>query len=174
MPNYLRYYIENSIVFITIVTYNRQHILIDNIKLLRQSIKDSQYKFELIAGVVLPDHIHILIKPENIKDLPKIIFSIKYRFSRNLGGIGIPPYELKRKGERKIWQSRYYDHIIRNENDLHKHLDYIHYNPIKHGVSIKAIDYPYSSFKKFVNLGYYNADWCNFEDKNKITDLNYE
>ena len=174
MPNYRRYYIENSCVFITIVTYNRQPLLIDNINLLRQSIKESQYKFNIIAGVVLPEHLHIIIKPENIKDLPKIIFSIKYRFSRNIGGIGIPPYKLKRKGERKIWQSRYYDHIIRDENDFYRHLDYIHYNPIKHEFATKAIDYPYSSFEKFVGLGYYNEDWCNFEDKNNISKLNYE
>ena len=161
-------------VFITIVTYNRQPILIDNINLLRQSLKDSRYNFNIIAGVVLPEHFHILIKPENIKELPKIIFSIKYRFSRNIGGIGIPPYELKRKGERKIWQSRYYDHIIRNEKDLEKHIDYIHYNPIKHGFVTKAIDYPYSSFEKFVSQGYYDKDWCNFEDKNKITNMDCE
>lgn len=174
MPNYLRYYVENSMVFITVVTYNRQPILIDNINLLRQSLKDSRYNFNIIAGVVLPEHFHILIKPENIKELPKIIFSIKYRFSRNIGGIGIPPYELKRKGERKIWQSRYYDHIIRNEKDLEKHIDYIHYNPIKHGFVTKAIDYPYSSFEKFVSQGYYDKDWCNFEDKNKITNMDCE
>lgn len=161
-------------VFITVVTYNRQPILIDNINLLRQSLKDSRYNFNIIAGVVLPEHFHILIKPENIKELPKIIFSIKYRFSRNIGGIGIPPYELKRKGERKIWQSRYYDHIIRNEKDLEKHIDYIHYNPIKHGFVTKAIDYPYSSFEKFVSQGYYDKDWCNFEDKNKITNMDCE
>ena len=80
----------------------------------------------------------------------------------------------KRKGERKIWQSRYYDHIIRNEKDLEKHIDYIHYNPIKHGFVTKAIDYPYSSFEKFVSQGYYDKDWCNFEDKNKITNMDCE
>lgn len=174
MPNYLRYYVENSIAFITVVTYNRQPILVENINIFRQAIKDSLYKFTIIAGIVLPDHFHILIKPEKISDLPKIIFSIKYRFSRNIGGVGTPPYGLKRKGERKIWQSRYYDHIIRNENDLYRHLDYIHYNPIKHGFVTKAIDYPYSSFEKFVSKGYYDKDWCNFEDKNKVNELNYE
>ena len=174
MPNYLRYYIENSMVFITIVTYNRQPILLDNIEILRQSMKDSRYNVQISAGVVLSEHRHILIKPKNIRELPKIIFSIKYRFSRNIGGIGIPPYDMKRKGERKIWQSRYYDHVIRDENDLHKHLDYIHFNPIKHNYVNKALNYPYSSFEKFVKMGYYDKDWCNFEDKNKINELNYE
>ena len=81
---------------------------------------------------------------------------------------------MKRKGERKIWQSRYYDHVIRDENDLHKHLDYIHFNPIKHNYANKALNYHYSSFEKFVKMGYYDKDWCNFEDKNKINELNYE
>lgn len=174
MPNYLRYYVENSMVFITVVTYNRQPILLDNIKILRQSIKEARYGFQIVAGVILKDHFHILIKPENIRELPKIIFSIKYRFSRNIGGVGTPPYNMKRKGERKIWQSRYYDHVIRDENDLYRHLDYIHYNPIKHDYVKKVANYPYSSFEKFVKIGYYDKDWCNLEDKNKINELNYE
>ena len=81
---------------------------------------------------------------------------------------------MKRKGERKIWQSRYYDHVIRDENDLYRHLDYIHYNPIKHDYVKKVANYPYSSFEKFVKIGYYDKDWCNLEDKNKINELNYE
>lgn len=170
MPNYLRYYIENSMVFIMVVTYNRQPILIDNIEILRQAIKESHYNFQIIGGVVLKDHFHILIKPANIRDLPKIVFSIKYRFSRNIG----IHYDIKRKGERKTWQSRYYDHIIRDENDLHRHLDYIHFNPVKHSYVKKAAAYPYSSFEKFVKMGYYDKDWCNFEDKYKIDKLNYE
>lgn len=79
-----------------------------------------------------------------------------------------------KKREKGIWQRRYWEHTIRDENDLYRHLDYIHYNPIKHGFVTKAIDYPYSSFENFVSKGYYDKDWCNFEDKNKVNELNYE
>ena len=72
------------------------------------------------------------------------------------------------------WQRKYYDHIIRNENDFYKHLDYIHYNPIKHDYVKKAKDWKYSSFKKFVRMGYYDENWCNFADTNKIEDLHFE
>lgn len=173
MPNYIRYLIPNSIVFVTIVTYNRQPILIDNIDILRNSFAESCYKFTIIAAVVLNDHLHILIKPNDINDLPKIIFSIKYRFTKNLGGVGTPPYKEKRKGEKCVWQSRYYDHIIRSETDLHRHIDYIHYNSMKH-LNIAPKDYQYSSFDKFVKNGYYDIDWCNFGDKYKISELDYE
>ena len=72
------------------------------------------------------------------------------------------------------WQRKYYDHILRNENDFYKHLDYIHYNPIKHDYVKKAKDWKYSSFKKFVRMGYYDENWCNFEDKNDIKKLDFE
>lgn len=174
MPNYKRYYTPDSIVFVTIVTAGRIPFLIENIDLLRQSIKDSIYKFQIIAGVVMPDHLHLLIKPENIRDLSKIIFSIKYRFSRNFtGGVGTPPYNKTRKGEKGIWQRRFYDHVIRNENDFYKHLDYIHFNPTKH-LNISPKNWKHSSFKKFVNEGFYDIEWCNFEDKHKINDMNLE
>lgn len=70
----------------------------------------------------------------------------------------------------KIWQNRYWEHTIRDENDLHRHLDYIHYNCVKH-CDIAPNDYQYSSFNKFVKLGYYEKDWYNLEDKYKINDL---
>ena len=71
------------------------------------------------------------------------------------------------------YKRRYYDHIIRNENDLNRHLDYIHYNSIKH-YHISPKDWKYSSFEKFVNLGFYDDDWCNFGDKNLICELDLE
>lgn len=74
MSNFKRYYQNNNIVFITIVTYNRNPILLDNINLIRESFKNIKYKYKIIAGIVLPDHIHIMIQVENANDFPKIIF----------------------------------------------------------------------------------------------------
>lgn len=166
--NYRRVFIQNSIVFITMVTQDRKPILIEKINILKNSINKvkAYYNFEIIAYVVLKDHFHFLIQAEDITKYPKIIHSIKYNFKKNVG-VATPTYN-------KLWQNRYWEHTIRDEEDLNRHLDYIHYNPIKHGYCAKAIDYKYSSFEKFVSLGYYEKGWCNFDDRHKITELNYE
>lgn len=173
MSNFKRYYYENNIVFITVVTYDRKPILVENIKLLRASLKSVKYKYEIIAGIVMPDHLHILIKAENPKDYPKIIASFKATFSRNMPKNPNQTNEQKQRREKGIWQRKYYDHIIRNENDFNRHLDYIHYNSVKHK-NISPCDWKYSSFKAFVKNGYYDMNWCNFGDKNNILNLDLE
>ena len=80
---------------------------------------------------------------------------------------------MKKRNEKGIWQRRYYDHIIRDENDLLKHIDYIHFNSMKH-YDIAPKEWKYSSFKKFVRNNYYDENWCNFGDKNNISDLELE
>ena len=79
----------------------------------------------------------------------------------------------KNKKEKGIWQRRYYDHIIRDEKDFSRHIDYIHYNPMKH-YQIKPKDWKYSSFNKFVREGIYEESWCNFGDRNDIENLDLE
>lgn len=176
MPNYKRYfYNEDSLVFITVVTNERTPFLVENIDLLRESFKTSKYNFEIYAAVILPEHFHVILKPQYIEQIPKIISSIKYYFSKKIEykKENKRESELKRK-EKGVWQRRYYDHIIRNQEDLNKHLDYIHYNPVKHNLVNAVKDWKYSSFNKFVKLGLYEIDWCNFNDKNKIKDLELE
>ena len=177
--NYKRLYIPNSIIFITIVTSKRRNILIKNIELLKFSIKNAHkyYNFEIYAIGVMKDHVHLLIKPDNINEYSKIILLIKRTFSKKIDINTIADYEqsesnIKRQ-ERDIWQRRFWEHTIRNEEDLYRHIDYIHYNPMKH-YQIVPKDWKYSTFNKFVKNGYYETDWCNFEDKYKIADLNYE
>lgn len=174
MPNYRRYFQNANQVFITIVTYNRLPILISNIDILRQSFQQVKYEYNLIAGVVLPDHLHFIIRCENSGCIPKIISSVKSNFSREMPFNNYQSEKQILRREKGIWQRKYFDHIIRDEDDLHKHLDYIHYNPIKHGYVQKVRDWEYSSFEKFVEKGYYDCDWCNFEDKNGIKFLNLE
>ena len=174
--NYKRYFIPNSMVFITIVTYNRKQILLDYIDLIKSSLKYTKTKipFNIVAIVILKDHIHFILQPKNVNDYPNIIKYFKTYFSRN---INIDNSDLtegkKRKNEKGVWQSRYWAHIILNENDLNKHIDYIHYNPMKH-YNIAPKDWEYSSFKKYVNNKFYDINWCNFEDKYKISELDLE
>ena len=173
MSNFKRYYQDNNIVFITVVTYERKPLLIENISLLRKSLKAVKYDYEIIAGVVLPDHIHLLIQTKDSNNFSKIISSFKANFSRLLPiNTNQTEKQLKRR-EKGIWQRKYYDHIIRNDEDLFKHLDYIHYNSVKH-LNISPKDWEFSSFKKFIKKGYYEEDWYNFGDKYNIENLNLE
>ena len=170
-------------IFITIATNNRIPILIDNIELLRSSFKYaiSKYTFEIFSAVILKDHIHLILKLNNNYDYPEIIRLIKYYFSIHIKQCGhavaLPTLHLTeskiKKREKGIWQRRYWEHTIRNENDLYRHLDYIHYNPVKH-YNIAPKNWQYSTFEKFVSQGYYEKDWCNFSNKYKINELDYE
>ena len=168
--NYRRVYIQNSKIFITIVANKRRQILIKNIDLLRNSFNliKEKIKFNIDAIVILPDHLHMIIEPKEIKKYPEIIKGIKSNFSRNIDKSKIEDYEesesRKNKNETDIWQRRYWEHSIIDENDLQKHIDYIHYNPIKHGYVKRAKDWEYSTFKKYVKQGLYDENWCDFQD----------
>jgi len=137
-----------------------------------------KFVFDIFAIVVLPNHFHIIIKPENIEEFSVIIGSIKRRFTKSLDekfkDMDISESKIKRK-EKGVWQRRFYEHLIRSEKDLHNHLDYIHFNPVKHGYIQNVKDWKYSSFKKFVNLGNYDINWGSFPDDIKHLEiLNYE
>ena len=173
MSNFKRYYQDKNIVFITIVTYNRQQILVKNIELLRQSFKNVKYNYEIIAGIVLPDHLHILIQTNKSSDYSKIISSFKSNFSRLLPKNKNQTQKQLLRREKGIWQRKYYDHIIRDDKDFNKHLDYIHYNSVKH-LNILPKDWDFSSFKKIVKQGFYQEDWCNFDDKNCVMNMDLE
>ena len=152
-------------------------MLIENINTLRQSFKEAgeKYKFEIFGIVILPDHIHMLIKPENIKEYPTIIKSIKVRFSRdiNIDDVRLTESKIKKK-EKGIWQRRYWERTIRNEKDLYDHFDYIHYNPVKHGYVDNVKDWEYSSFHKYVKQGKYDINWGSNNDIQHFIDINTE
>ncbi len=172
MTNYRRAFIENSYVFITVVTFNRHPILIDNIDLLKESIRNSQkyFNYQIIGLVILPEHFHIIIKPNIIHEYPRIIASIKYYFSRNSNlTIHYSSHQTLnnsqlKKREKGIWQRRYWEHTIKDQEDLNRHLDYIHYNPVKHRAVSSVRDWMYSTFHEFVKLGYYDVNWGSIDD----------
>ena len=174
--NYKRYFIPNSMVFITIVTYNRKQFLLGYINLIKQSLDyvKSKIIFNIVAIAILKDHIHIIIKPKVINEYPNIVKYFKTYFSRqiNIDNSNLSEGE-KHKKEKGVWQSRYWAHIILDENDLYKHIDYIHYNPMKH-YNIAPRDWNFSTFMRFVNDNYYDINWCNLNDINKISELDFE
>ncbi|MEM9937997.1 MAG: transposase [Pseudomonadota bacterium] len=163
MPNYRRLYHPGGTYFFTFNLADRStDLLIRHIDDLRTSWRTAQttYPFETVAVVILPEHIHSLwtLPPED-QDYARRISMLKAGFTRRL------PDQLKssgRKGERGIWQPRYWEHLIRDEKDLENHVNYIHHNPVKHGYVTNPDNWPYSSWHRYKRD--YGAEW-------KATDL---
>ena len=160
------------------VTYNRNDILIENIELLRRAFKITKkyYNFEIIAICIMQNHIHMIISLDTQNELPQIIRTIKQNFTNLIPEKYYPiniTESMKKRNEKGIWQRRYYDHIIRNENDLWKHIDYIHFNSIKH-YNIAPKNWKNSSFENFVKKNFYDKNWCNYDNKNKILEMDLE
>ncbi len=175
--NYKRVFIPNSYVHLIVVAYNRKDIFVKNIELLRNSFKNAKqyYNFEILAICVLPEHIHMILNPNNINDYPKIITSIKYYFSKNYDvGVETPTYGYINKGEKGIFQRRYFEHTICSQEELNNHINYIHYNPVKHGYVKSVKDWEYSSFHKFVENNLYDNSWGCTKDIENIKDLCFE
>ena len=177
--NYRRLFVPNGYVHIIITSYERKPVFIDNIEILRTAFRNVQklYKFEIVAICILPEHIHLILHPENINNYPKIISSIKHYFSRNVGQV-CPTDDLKigykNKREKGIFQRRYWEHTIKDEEELNNQINYIHYNPVKHGLVNNVKDWLYSSFHKFVKLGLYENNWGAEKDIESINNLDFE
>lgn len=163
MVHYRRNKIKGGIYFLTVALRDRQSsLLIDNIQLLGKSIKHvkSHHPFINHAIVVLPDHLHVLWElPEEDDNYSLRIRQIKTLFTRNLPGK--TKYLIQEpRGEYYIWQRRFWEHTIRNDLDFERHFDYIHYNPVKHGLVNAVRKWPYSSFHRYATMGTLPLDWC--------------
>lgn len=163
MPNYIRAKFERGYYFFTVVTYHRKRLFIEKTArhLLSQALTKTQsrHPFEVIAICLLPDHLHCVWKlPQGDADFSTRWSSIKGIFSREY--IRANPQkqaQLSRanKGEVCIWQQRFWEHQIRDERDLQKHIDYIHYNPVKHGLVKSAENWPWSTYHRYIKEGHY-------------------
>ena len=138
-------------------------MLTEHIDELRTAFRETRrhHPFTIDAMVVLPDHLHtIWTLPEADASFAMRWRLIKTAFSRSLPiGERISDSRVA-KGERGIWQRRYWEHTIRDENDFARHVDYIHINPVKHGLVLRVRDWPHSSFHRMVRLGIYPEDWA--------------
>ena len=172
MSEYRRLYRQQGWYFFTVVTYNREKILIqpDNLKRLRLSFHHvmKKYPFIMDAVVILPDHIHCIWRlPPDDDD-----FSTRWRLIKRYFSISMNA-SLTKRAEKKVWQRRFWEHLLRNEADWHTHMDYIHYNPVKHGYVQSPYDWPYGSFRRAVKQGLYPEDWGAREPSN-ISEMNLE
>jgi len=164
MTDYRRIHIPGATWFFTVNLAERKgtRLLVDHIDALRQAFIQvrRQHPFQIEAIVVLPDHLHcIWTLPPGDEGFSVRWGLIKSCFSRSIEkSERISESRLKR-GERGLWQRRFWDHLIRDEADHRAHLDYIHWNPVKHGLVSNVADWQYSSFHRFVERGLYPASW---------------
>jgi putative transposase len=162
MPNYRRASIKGGIFFFTVVLADRSSdLLTREIDRLRQAYRTVQERrpFATIAVCVLPDHLHALwALPEHDSDFASRWNLIKSGFSRGIEARSRSQSQTSKR-EKGIWQRRYWEHAIRNEADLERHVDYIHFNPVKHGHVTRVADWPHSSFHRFVERGLLAVDW---------------
>jgi putative transposase len=164
MTNYRRNFISGGSYFFTVnLADRRSRLLTENIGLLRSAFRyvRERHTFTIDAIVVLPDHLHTIWSlPEGDSD-----FALRWRLIKSAFSRELPPGEhvsesRAAKGERGIWQRRYWEHTLRDEHDLVRHIDYIHFNPVKHGHVTEVRDWPYSSFHRMVRLGICPEDWA--------------
>ena len=164
MSRYRRSNLGGAIYFFTVNLANRQSdLLTQQIDRLRRAYRkaNAAQPFETVAICVLPDHLHaIWTLPPDDADFATRWLMIKRNFS-----IGLPPATSRTpskiaKREKGIWQRRYWEHLIRDETDLARHVDYVHYNPVKHGLVERVADWPHSSFHRYVNDGILNETWA--------------
>ena len=163
MTNYRRNFLNGGSYFFTVnLAERRSRLLTDQIGLLRAAFRYTRgrHPCSVDAIVVLPDHLHaIWTLPSADADYALRWRLIKTYFSRNLATDERRSKSRAAKGERGIWQRRYWEHSLRDERDYARHIDYIHINPVKHKHVKRTVDWPYSSFHRFVRLGIYPADW---------------
>ena len=156
MPTH-RYYIPDRPVFITQVVEKRRPIFRENrgAQLWLETLRAVKviHPFSMVAYVLLPEHFHLLIIPQGSETFSTIMHSLKRNFSADY-------YETHGgRGQGALWQKGFFDHVIRDEEDLHHHLDYIHFNPVKHCVAVSAAEWPYSTFSAWCERGAYSLDW---------------
>ncbi len=151
-----------SYFFTVNLAERRNRLLVDEIDKLRNTMNrvKHQHPYKLDAMVVLPDHLHaIWTLPVDDNDYARRWMLIKAGFSRQIPQRERINDSRKAKGERGIWQRRYWEHLIRDERDYERHVDYIHYNPVKHGYVERAVDWPYSSIHQYIKRGDISKNW---------------
>ena len=173
MRNVRRYYTPNSIVFITVVTNHRYPYLKDD------KVKDifwgtlheiqTTSPFNLLAYTIIPDHFHWLMAiPDGSTQFSQIIKRIKRNTTMKYKS------QAKISGEFHLWQNRYWDHVIRDEDDLQHHFDYIHWNPVKHGYVDDPEFWHESSFEFWVRKGIYQPGWKHTGDDKGVLASKYD
>jgi putative transposase len=165
MPDYRRAWQPGGTYFFTVNLLRRQgnDLLTRKIHLLREAVRmvRQRHSFIIHGWVVLPEHLHCVIElPPNDADFATRWRLIKIAFSKALLVTERRSQVRIARGERGIWQRRYWEHLIRNDADFRAHMDYVHINPLKHGLVKRVREWPYSTFHPLVEKGVYPVDWA--------------
>lgn len=164
MPNYRRRFVPGGTYVFTLAIADRNRTwLVDRIDALSIAFRivRAWRPYTMPACVILPDHLHcIWTLPEGDSAFPERWNRIKGEFSRRMAGHEQRTRSRVSKRERGIWQRRYWEHVVRDERNLRRCIDYIHLNPVKHGLVARVADWPHSSFHRFVRDGRLPADWA--------------
>jgi putative transposase len=165
MPDYRRALVPGASWFFTVNLLQRRNndLLIRHVDTLREAVRRVHrlHPFTINAWVVLPEHMHcVWTLPPGDTD-----YSLRWRLIKTFFCRVLPADEYRSavrlyRGERGIWQRRYWEHLIRDDEDYRRHVDYVHINPLKHGLVRRVQDWPYSSFHRDVRTGLYPADWA--------------
>lgn len=177
MSRYRRANTPGATYFFTVVTYRRQPFLCDDDvrTALRQAITKvrNQHPFEIDAWVLLPDHLHTIwtLPPEDMD------FALRWHQIKRIVTLSCGErlhraewmnQSKTRHRESTLWQRRYWEHQIRDELDYQRHMDYLHYNPVKHGLVSRVKEWPYSSFHRYAKAGVYTEDWAAGQDMGEV------
>ncbi len=164
MPDYRRLWHQGGTYFFTVNLLERRgnDLLVRRLDLLKHAVVDTARwrRFRVDAWVVLPEHLHcIATLPPGDSDFASRWRRIKKTFSKQIPVTEHRSAVRQRRGERGIWQRRYWEHLIRDEADYRNHVDYIHYNPVKHRLVQRATDWPHSSLHRHIRRGLLPPDW---------------
>jgi putative transposase len=168
MPQYIRAFAPGGTFFFTVnLLERRRSLLTDHIAELRAAFNSVRARkpFVTKAYVIMPDHLHcIWTLPPGDADFSARWHAIKAHFARHMPSGERLSKRRQMKGERGIWQRRFWEHLIRDEWDFERHVDYIHFNPVKHGYAKTADAWPHSSFPRYVSSGVYPLNWAAGEE----------
>ena len=160
---YRRAQVQGGCYFFTVVLADRRSaLLVEHIDVLRNALRvvRQRHPFEIVAMVVMPEHLHAVWQlPPGDADYATRWALVKSAFSRAIPNLETIHASRISKRERGIWQRRYWEHLIRDDEDLTRHLDYIHFNPVKHGLVQRAVDWPYSSLHRYIRKGILPTEW---------------
>jgi len=163
MVRYRRNFVGGGTYFFTVTLADRRsNALVEHIDALRAAVRSTRaaHPFSIDAVVILPDHFHIVMTlPIDDADFSNRLSLIKRRFTTAVVRAGAP-VARHGNGEYALWQRRFWEHTIRDERDFERHVDYIHFNPVKHGLVARVRNWPHSSFHQYVRRGVLPEDWA--------------
>lgn len=170
MSRYRRVWMPRGTYFFTVNLLQRRgnDLLVRHVDMLRQAVRLTRrdHPFVIHGWVVLPDHLHCILElPPGDDDFALRWQEIKRRFSLALPKTEYRSNVRQQRRERGVWQRRYWEHLLRDDADYRRHMDYLHYNPVKHGWVERVIEWPYSTFHRCVKRGIYPVDWSSPDAK---------